>query len=120
MENILSELARNVNFQKLKVGHDHDVSIIWNFWPFYHVIIWPFRLGLNILFLPFWLVALPYEIIWNFIPFWLEVFLIGASMILGTCLWPIGLFLAFWGLVFTGFDNEITQQPDGTYLNSRL
>ena len=43
------------------------VEIIWNFWPF-NLITWPYAWFLNILILPIWLLSLPLQTTWNFIP----------------------------------------------------
>ena len=68
-------------------GHTHDVSIIWNFWPFTWFT-WPFAWLLNIIFFPIWILFLPLQLIWNFIP---DV----VTLVI------IGLLLLPWVLLFT-------------------
>ena len=63
---------------------------------------------MNLFIWPFWILSLPYEFIWNFIPIIVETGIIGFVMISSAVFWPIGLTVAFWGLVISGFDSGIT------------
>ena len=44
------------------------VEIFWNYWPI-SLVTWPYGWILNIIILPIWILQLPFEIVWNFIPY---------------------------------------------------
>ena len=45
-----------------------QVTTVWNFWPLNLVIPTTARTGLNVLLWPLWLVTLPIQVFWNFVP----------------------------------------------------
>ena len=62
------------------LGHTHDVSIIWNFWPFTWFT-WPFAWLLNIIFFPIWILFLPLQLVWNFIPDVVTLVIVGLLLL---------------------------------------
>ena len=70
------------------MGHTHDVSIIWDVWPFRILVWWPLRFALDIVFLPIFLLTLIPVTFWNFIPTTIE-----------TVAYSITLIPLIWGLI---------------------
>ena len=56
-------------------SHTPNVTMIWNYWPIYYVA-WPVIPLLNTIFFFIWLLQMPLEIAWNFIPWIVETLLL--------------------------------------------
>ena len=66
------------------IGHNHDVEIVYNYWPFYYLMPFPFDAIANLFFLPISIFTWPTWLVWNFIPRTIDLMLIAGIAVSAT------------------------------------
>ena len=90
---------------------EKNVQFIWNFWPFEWFVWWPVKAVLNLFTLPFYLLLLGPQQLWNFVPdiygmlLWLMI-LLGIPLTILAIIF-CGLYIAFFTYIYVTSIPEI-------------